>query len=104
MPGGGKLTISTESVICNEDVVGVFKTRPGRYVRITVADNGIGMDDTTRRRIFNPFFTTRDTGQSNGLGLTTAFGIIKNHGGFITINSELGRGTSVSVYLPASSA
>lgn len=102
MPEGGKLTLSTENVTCNEDIVSIFKTRPGRYVRLSVTDTGLGMDEITKRRIFNPFFTTSHTGQSSGLGLTTAFGIIKNHGGFITINSELGCGTSVGVYLPAS--
>jgi signal transduction histidine kinase len=102
MENGGTITISTENVFCDEKFVGAFSnTRPGRYVLVSVTDNGSGMDEKTQRRIFNPFFTTRDTGRSSGIGLTSAFGIIKNHAGFITINSQLGVGTTVFVYLPA---
>ena len=101
MPAGGRLTITTGKTVCGEEQAGVFRARPGEYIKIGVADTGLGMDEITKRRIFNPFFTTSDNGQSNGLGLTTAFGIIKNHGGFITISSELGAGTSISVYLPS---
>lgn len=102
MPNGGSLVISTENVMCNESFVSAFNARPGKYILISVTDTGSGMDEKTRRRIFNPFFTTKDTGKASGLGLTSAFGIIKNHGGFITINSLPGTGTTVFVYIPAS--
>jgi len=101
MPGGGNLIITTEKTLCSEEQAGIFRARAGEYIKIGVTDTGHGLDEIAKRRIFNPFFTTSDSGQSNGLGLTTAFGIIKNHGGFITISSELGAGTSISVYLPS---
>jgi CheY-like chemotaxis protein len=74
---------------------------PGAYVRLQVADTGTGMDPATQARIFEPFFTTREKGQGTGLGLSSAFGIVKNHNGFIMVRSRKGHGSSFGVFIPA---
>ena len=102
MPGGGDLYISAENVSLDEVDVNPYDTNPGKYVKITVTDTGIGMDEETMARIFDPFFTTKEKGRGTGLGLASAYGIIKNHGGFIRVESEKGHGTSFMIYLPAS--
>jgi len=102
MPGGGDLTVKTENVIIDEKYDVHFEVKPGKYVKILVADTGVGMEETIRQRIFEPFFTTREMGRGTGLGLASVYGIIKNHEGFINVCSELGEGTIFSVYLPAS--
>jgi len=104
MPGGGKLSLGTENVVLDERFINAFSKNPGKYVKITVADTGTGMDRVTRKRIFDPFFTTKDVGSGTGLGLSSAYGIINNHGGFIDVYSREGEGTKFSVYLPASAA
>jgi len=102
MPGGGDLYIQTENVTLDRKHVRPFELSPGRYVKISMTDTGVGMDDAVRERIFDPFFSTKDTGQGSGLGLASVYGIIKNHGGFIHVYSGKGTGTTFHIYLPAS--
>ena len=105
MPGGGLLSIETERLELAE---GLFDTslKPGSYARIAISDTGCGIDEKIRQRIFEPFFTTKEVGKGTGLGLSIVYGIIKQHGGEITMYSETGKGTCFKIYLPlvASSA
>ena len=102
MPEGGDLYLSTENVVLEEPYVRPYDVSPGRYVKISITDTGVGMDRATLRRIFEPFFTTKGLGSGSGLGLATAYGIIKNHGGFINVYSKKGHGTTFDLYLPIS--
>jgi PAS domain S-box-containing protein len=101
MPTGGVLAIEAGSDFIDE---GFIKTHgfgiPGRYARIAVEDTGCGMDEETREKIFEPFFTTKMVGKGTGLGLSIIYGIVKQHNGFITVDSSPGRGTTFSVFLP----
>lgn len=101
MPGGGELTLTTGNVELNRQTVHPFGMKPGKYVQATVNDSGIGMDENTRQKIFTPFFTTKERGRGTGLGLSSAYGIIKNHGGFFKVASSVGRGSQFSIFLPA---
>lgn len=102
MPKGGKLTISTENLRIDENNSKILNTaaKPGRYVRITIADTGLGIPPNIIDRIFDPYFTTKKNSQGTGLGLSTTRNIILNHGGFINVSSLVGRGTSFIAYLP----
>ena len=101
MPGGGQLTIEITHVRLDADYAQTYPDiRPGRYVLVTVTDTGSGMSEEVRRRAFEPFFTTKPTGAGTGLGLSMVYGFVKQSGGHIQLYSELGRGTSVRVYLP----
>jgi two-component system cell cycle sensor histidine kinase/response regulator CckA len=103
MPAGGNLFLQTDFVILEEqDHDKPYTIGPGKYVRISVSDTGVGMDKATRERIFEPFFTTKAVGRGTGLGLASAYGIIKNHGGIINVYSEKGHGATFKIYLPAS--
>lgn len=100
MPNGGELFLRTENVVLDEAQTRPDDANPGPYVKITITDTGVGMDEETRQRIFEPFYTTKDIGEGTGLGLSSAFGIIKGHFGFIRVNSEIGKGSSFQIYLP----
>jgi PAS domain S-box-containing protein len=102
MPGGGNIILKTMNVT-HEDMKGkLYEPKQGKYVLLTVTDTGTGMDKETIERIFDPFFTTKEMGLGTGLGLASAYGIIKGHGGYIDVESKKGHGTTFSVYLPAS--
>ena len=102
MPGGGELQLQTKNVTLDESYVRPYQLKPGKYVRTSITDSGVGMDEATQKRIFDPFFTTKDMGRGTGLGLASVYGIIKNHGGIITVFSKEGEGTTFTIYLPAS--
>ncbi|MBN1993196.1 MAG: PAS domain S-box protein [Anaerolineae bacterium] len=101
MPGGGKLTIKTANTVLNAGGPAEHpELTAGRYIMLTVSDTGIGMSREVQAQIFEPFFTTKKQGQGTGLGLSTVYGIVRQNGGDININSEEGRGTTFKVYLP----
>jgi len=102
MPLGGNLYISTENVDLDEKATKSHAVEPGKFVKISVTDTGTGMDETTLKRIFEPFFTTKEMGRGTGLGLASAYGIIRNHGGIIDVYSEMGKGTTFNIFLPVS--
>ena len=102
MPGGGELFIQTENFFLEDPYLKPYDLMPGKYVKISVTDTGVGMDKKTQDRIFDPFFTTKEITRGTGLGLASAYGIIKNHGGIINVYSERGAGTTFNIYLPVS--
>ena len=104
MPKGGQLAVHTESVQVEEaHAQQVPEARTGRFVCLSVSDSGTGMDAGTLERVFEPFFTTKAPGHGTGLGLATVYGIVKQHQGWVEVNSEIGRGTCFRIYLPAAS-
>ena len=101
MPNGGKLMIKTQNIAVDESHRwGQTFIRPGNYVLLSVSDTGMGMDKETQSRIFEPFFTTKEKGKGTGLGLSTVYGIVKQSGGYVMVQSEEGRGTTFQIYLP----
>jgi PAS domain S-box-containing protein len=103
MPEGGELIFSTENMIVSPKPLTAsqdYTMQPGEYVLVRVRDTGTGMDVETQRRIFEPFFTTKEIGRGTGLGLATAYGIVKQSGGYIRVRSETGKGTEFLIYLP----
>jgi len=102
MPGGGTLTTRTGNVTIDRDQYSPYYVKAGNYIKITIADTGVGMDEDIQQRIFDPFFTTKEMGRGTGLGLASVYGIVKNHEGFIKVFSKKGQGTKFEIYLPAS--
>lgn len=103
MPGGGHMYVETKHETIEGINAKLLAVEPGRYIIISITDTGIGIENATQQRIFDPFFTTGQMGRGTGLGLASAYGIIRNHGGIITVDSIEGEGTTFYVYLPASS-
>ena len=101
MPEGGHLTITTDITVIDDNYIKEHGYGlAGDYALITVSDTGAGMDKATQEKIFEPFFTTKEVGKGTGLGLSTAYGIVKQHNGFINCYSEMGKGTTFKIYLP----
>jgi len=102
MPDGGTLATRTANFIIDEDQYSPYYVKAGKYIRMTIEDTGIGMDEGIQQRIFDPFFTTKEMGRGTGLGLASVYGIVKNHEGFINVFSKPGQGTRFEIYLPSS--
>ena len=101
----GRISIElSQLLVADSEAKPHVELQPGGYVRMTVQDTGHGMDAATSKRIFEPFFTTKSSGEGTGLGLSVVHGIVKEYGGVVTVDSELGRGTSLTIFLPAQSA
>jgi CheY-like chemotaxis protein len=100
MPDGGTLRIETDIKTSESNDCNLHQFEHDQYAHVSVIDTGIGMDQETIQRIFDPFFTTKEKARGTGLGLASAYGIIKNHGGFINAHSRLGSGTTFDIYLP----
>lgn len=102
MPDGGEIYIETGTVVLDDYYCKPYEAKPGQYAKVSIKDTEIGMDQDTRSRIFDPFFTTKEKGRGTGLGLASSYGIIKNHGGIITVYSEVDHGTTFNIYLQKS--
>jgi CheY-like chemotaxis protein len=99
MPGGGVMTVETSIVQVGPDAA-PEGAQSGEYIKLSVVDTGTGMSPEVRQHMFEPFFTTKPPGQGTGLGLAMVFGAVRQNGGFINVDSELGRGTTISIFLP----
>ena len=103
MPAGGTLTIKAQNILIDENYARMnIEAKPGNYVLLTVEDTGSGMPEEVQKRIWDPFYTTKEVGKGTGLGLSTALSIVKSHDGFINVYSEPHNGTQFSIYLPVS--
>lgn len=101
MPRGGLLKIETQVTTINEEVENQYGySHPGTYAVISVSDTGIGIDEATRKHIFQPFFTTKETGRGTGLGLSIVYGIVRQHNGLVTVHSQPGKGSTFNIHLP----
>lgn len=103
MAGGGELFIETHNATHLDMKNSPYLPKPGNYIRLIVRDTGTGMDEKTLKHLFDPFFTTKEMGRGTGLGLASVYGIVKSHGGYIDVESKKGKGTTFSLYFPASS-
>ncbi len=101
MPDAGDIYLETSNIVFSKDYTKPYEVKPGKYIRISVTDTGIGMDEETASRVFDPFFTTKGVQRGTGLGLASAYGIVRNHGGMIHVYSEEGHGSTFNIYLPA---
>ncbi|MEP7050995.1 MAG: PAS domain S-box protein [Pseudomonadota bacterium] len=102
MVGGGRFTIATSTVVIPADgAESSVRPRPGKHALLTVSDDGVGMSDEVRAHLFEPFFTTKEAGKGTGLGLAMVYGAVQQNGGSIEVESELGRGATFKIYLPA---
>jgi PAS domain S-box-containing protein len=101
MPEGGTLCVATSTVELDDAAARLHDVRPGRYLQLAVSDTGCGMTEDVRERAFEPFYTTKPKGTGTGLGLATTYGIVRQNGGHVEIDSEVGAGTVMNVYLPA---
>ena len=102
MPGGGDLYLETQAVELDENDCQPHQLQPGPYAKVSVTDTGTGIDAAVQQRIFDPFFTTKEKERGTGLGLASAYGIVRNHAGIIEVYSEPDRGTTFNIYLPLS--
>ena len=102
MPEGGNLYIETRNIILSKQLKTAYEALQDSYVRVTITDTGTGMDEATKQRIFEPFFSTKERGSGTGLGLSSVYGIIKRQGGFIHVSSEKRKGTTFELYFPVS--
>ena len=104
MPDAGDIYLETSNVVLSRDYTEPYALKAGNYVEISFADTGVGMDEETASRVFDPFFTTKAMERGTGLGLSSAYGIVKNHSGMIHVYSEEGHGSTFNIFLPASDA
>jgi PAS domain S-box-containing protein len=104
MPDGGHIYLVSENMMVDEPFAKTFDIEPGRYIRISVEDTGVGIEEANQHKIFEPFFTTKEIGRGTGLGLASVYGIINNHGGAIDFNSVVDQGTVFYLYLPVCDA
>jgi signal transduction histidine kinase len=101
MPRGGQIIVRVEEVeVDDTEAATVVEGKAGRYARLSVSDTGTGIDEQTRAKLFEPFFTTKEQGKGTGLGLSIVYGIVKQGGGYITVESEAGQGATFLIFLP----